>query len=73
LSNLTQLSRQNFASENKPLFGYITKGGYNAASLDERGSLQKLRGRNQFEAKVSENRTLRAAGMKKQPLLRLFP
>jgi hypothetical protein len=53
-----QLSGQFFASENKPLFGYISKGGYNAARLDGRGSLQKLRGRNQFATKVEENRTL---------------
>ena len=58
LSNLAQLTRQIFASENKPLFGYIGKGGYNAASLDGRGSLQKPRGRNQFAAKAHGIRTL---------------
>lgn len=58
LGKLAQLTRQIFASENKPLFGYIGKGGYNAPSLDGRGSLQKLRGRNKFAAKAHGIRIL---------------
>ncbi len=52
------LCEQNLLPGNKPLFGYFGKGGYNAASLDGRGSLQKLHSCNPVAAEVSTNRTL---------------
>jgi len=69
---LTQLSGQIFAPGNKPLFGSISKGGYNAPKLDGRGSLQKLRGRNQFAAKSVENRTLWRLALKRNLLYGCF-
>ncbi len=46
-----QLSGQILAPENKPLFGYFGKGGYNAASLEDVEVCKNLHSRNQLGAK----------------------